>query len=377
LVCALILQNFDLRLDDPNYEMQIVQTLTLKPKDFFIRASLRKGINPVLLQEQLSSSSTGAMTAPQEQNDSNGESAANGAAKDIQILFGSNTGTGQSFAQKLTARLSHQGWKPSVLDMDAAVNHIEHDSPVIIITSSYEGQPPDNAAKFVAWLQSISDKSIFKGVKYAVFGCGHSDWASTYQRIPTLVDTAFADFGGERLTERGVSDASKGDMLGDFESWVDKSLLPTILPNSPSGQQHANTAAFMEPPSVELELSSENRASHLQQNVQWGTVVAVKGLTPIGEPEKRHIEIQLPSNTTYSVGDYLAVLPTNPDLEVQRAIKRFNIPWDAVINIKDAGSTTLPVDKPIPVADLLRGYVELSQPAARKVWQLPSLRFTH
>src|SRR5258707_11978647 len=57
LVCALILQNFNLQLDDPNYEMKVVQTLTIKPKDFNMHASLRSGITATTLQDRLLSTS--------------------------------------------------------------------------------------------------------------------------------------------------------------------------------------------------------------------------------------------------------------------------------------------------------------------------------
>jgi sulfite reductase alpha subunit-like flavoprotein len=36
----------------------------------------------------------------------------------------------------------------------------------------YEGQPPDNAAHFVEWLQKLESNKL-KGVNYAVFGCGN------------------------------------------------------------------------------------------------------------------------------------------------------------------------------------------------------------
>jgi cytochrome P450 / NADPH-cytochrome P450 reductase len=258
--------------------------------------------------------------------------------------------------------------------MDSAVKKIEKDGHLLVITSSYEGQPPDNAVSFVAWLNSITDKTSFQGLKYAVFGCGHSDWRSTFQRVPTMVDTLLAESGGSRLTERGVADAAQGDMYGEFEEWVDKYLLPALSDEADNTSYGASSEIYSVP-ELKLELSTQGRASHLQQNVQWGTVVAASCLTAPGQPEKRHIEIQLPTNITYSVGDYLAILPTNPECEVQRVIKRFRLPWDAIISITDAGSTTLPVGTPLPLSELLKGYVELSQPATRKVNHLFRLKF--
>jgi cytochrome P450/NADPH-cytochrome P450 reductase len=45
------------------------------------------------------------------------------------------------------------------------------EQPVIIITGSYDGRPPDNARKFVTWLEALEGQEL-EGVSYAVFGCG-------------------------------------------------------------------------------------------------------------------------------------------------------------------------------------------------------------
>ncbi len=76
----------------------------------------------------------------------------------------------------------------------------------------------------------------------------------------------------------------------------------------------------------------------------------------------------------YEPGDYLTILPLNPVSNIRRAMKRYQIPWDANIVINARGPTTLPTNVPMSVFDLLKGYVELSQPAPKKVFSLPALR---
>ena len=39
---ASIIQKFDLEMADPNYELEILQSLTIKPKNFRIKAKLRE-----------------------------------------------------------------------------------------------------------------------------------------------------------------------------------------------------------------------------------------------------------------------------------------------------------------------------------------------
>jgi cytochrome P450/NADPH-cytochrome P450 reductase len=58
------------------------------------------------------------------------------------------------------------------------------------------------------------------GVRFAVFGCGNSDWTSTFQAIPTLCDDLFEKNGAHRLLARGAGDASKGDFFQVFQDFT-------------------------------------------------------------------------------------------------------------------------------------------------------------
>ncbi|KAI3394039.1 hypothetical protein diail_3304 [Diaporthe ilicicola] len=367
LAVALVLQNFDMRLDDPNYEMKVVQTLTLKPKDFYMRASLREGITPTVLLQRLSGDrATGGGGGQQKNGVAKGVEAVAAGDHALTILYGSNTGTCQALAQKLAGQCAQRGLVADVQTLDAVMGKVPKDKPAVIITASYEGMPTDDAARFVAWLESLKqegDEKKLDGVKYAVFGCGHSDWASTFQKIPTLIDDILPGLGAERISDRGSSDVSKQDTFGDFDTWTSDTLWPALRPYLTSSEDSSKFSAI---PTIEIELTCEERAAHLQQNVQWANVVDAKVLTAEGEPEKRHIEIELPSNMTYSAGDYLAVLPLNPKEYVRRVMNHFSLPWDGMITIKPGSATSLPTGKPIGIFDLLRGYVEISQPATKQ-----------
>jgi cytochrome P450/NADPH-cytochrome P450 reductase len=68
------------------------------------------------------------------------------------------------------------------------------------------------------------------------------------------------------------------------------------------------------------------RAAALKQtDAALGTVLENRLLTAPGIPAKRHIEFELPEGMIYHAGDYLAVLPTNPDASVRRVLAHFNI----------------------------------------------------
>jgi cytochrome P450 / NADPH-cytochrome P450 reductase len=171
LVLAVLLQNFDIQLHDPSYQLKIKQTLTIKPDNFQIRVKPRHNATAVSVSQlvhggqYVDSKTKGAPPAEAEHVDGTNK-------KPLTIVYGSNTGTCQALAQRAAADAAGHGFVPSVSDMDSAVGSLSKNAPVIIFTSSYEGEPPDNAVKFMGWLNSVQAESL-AGVEYAVFGCGH------------------------------------------------------------------------------------------------------------------------------------------------------------------------------------------------------------
>ena len=99
-----------------------------------------------------------------------------------------------------------------------ATEHLPTDGPVLIITASFEGQPADNARRFVDWLEHGATGAL-AGVAFSVFGCGNRDWVQTYQRIPRLVDRVLGERGATRLVEHGEGDAASPDFFADFDEW--------------------------------------------------------------------------------------------------------------------------------------------------------------
>lgn len=367
LVVAMLLQKFDLFMDDSQYQLHLKQTLTIKPKDFYMRASLRDGISATQLEHSLKS----GMSAPAQENHAkirgDGFNATvpgqQGQGKPLTILYGSNTGTCQAFAQSLAADAPTHGFSVTKVDtLDGATGNLPKDQPVAIVTASYEGAPCDNAARFFTWLESLKkDESV--DVEYAVFGAGHSDWKSTFHKIPTAIDNILDAHQGERICKRGVADAAQGDMFSDFETWADQVFWPSMSKKY-GGEEVASSSAITPTQSLSVEVSNV-RSSRLRADVSEARVIDARTLSK-DQPEKRHIEIQLPSDMTYSSGDYLAILPLNPQESVKRVMRRFNLAWDSMLTINASAGTTLPTGVPISASDLFGAYVELSQPATKR-----------
>jgi cytochrome P450/NADPH-cytochrome P450 reductase len=119
----------------------------------------------------------------------------------------------------LASIASHHGFRVAVVNpIDLAKHEIRPNNPVILFISSYEGQPPDNAKDFVAWIQSFVGNET-NGIAYAVFDAGNSEWHQTFHKIPRLIDRKLTEHGGERLVPLGLTDVAKKNPL-PFEMFL-------------------------------------------------------------------------------------------------------------------------------------------------------------
>jgi cytochrome P450 / NADPH-cytochrome P450 reductase len=224
---AMIFQNFDLTLADPEYKLKHKQTLTIKPDNLYMRARLRHGLTPTALEDRISRTGSPRKAAAGAPQRSLAKNVQGDAGMKLTVLYGSNSSTCESMAQQLTSDAPANGFNViKVCAMDEAVDALPKDDPkhvVVVVTASYEGEPPDNAAKFVSWIkESQNDTSILRGTRYAVFGCGNHNWAQTFHRIPLLVDRCLEELGGKRVAEIGLADAAGDDMFMTFETWEDE-----------------------------------------------------------------------------------------------------------------------------------------------------------
>ncbi|KAJ7771297.1 fatty acid hydroxylase [Mycena maculata] len=354
LVLATVFQKFDLELADASYNLQIKQTLTIKPKGLRIHARPRAG-KTVFYATPSSALKTGEnQTTPVQVR------AESLSGQPLYVLYGSNTGTSEAFAQRIANEAPSYGFHASIGTLDSAMERVPTDGPVIIITASFEGQPADNAARFIDWLRNVEGSQL-TGVRYAVFGCGNSDWTATYQAIPKLCDGLFEKNGATRIVPFSAGDASTGEFFQVFDNFEAK--LWEALTKEYSTSKPELSAAMFEVRSVD---SGKERAATLrQEDALLGRVVENRVLTRHG-PVKRHIEFELPEGTTAQAGAYVAILPQNPARDVHRVLARFGLSNEEEVVISSPGPSCFPINKPVKLWEILTGYIELTQPATTR-----------
>ncbi|HEY4603489.1 MAG TPA: flavodoxin domain-containing protein, partial [Blastococcus sp.] len=285
----------------------------------------------------------------------------------LSVLFGSNLGTAESIATRLAQEGTDRGFDVTLGALDEHVDDLPADGAVLIVCSSYNGTPPDNAAQFCRWISNAAPGAA-GGVTYTVFGCGNTEWAATYQAVPTLLDAQLEAHGGHRVRPRG-----EGNAAGDFDAqyrawhaglWHDLAAalgLPSDVGAAPAAGPRLSVTLTNRQLTNPVIMSYRARPAQVRANRELLTAAADSNRST------RHIEIGLPSDVSYRPGDHLGVLPRNSIDLIRRVIARFGLDAGQWITIIPNGGTHthLPIDEPAPLLGVLGSCVELQDVATR------------
>ncbi|ORX68270.1 cytochrome P450 [Linderina pennispora] len=234
------------------------------------------------------------------------------------IVYGSNMGTSEDYSRQMAEQLKRMGYVDLAVmplnkwELSAARSVDGKRTLVIVITSTYNGIPPDNAAGFAKKLDAETDPGLLKDVDFVLFGCGNSLW-HTFLRFPRHVFDRLNELGARPLTDFYYGD-SNDDLDEDYLQWslqvgaliasrygsgIDTYLSAVTGKALPFVFKSAGTTRA-EP----LRLAAENAAIKINQELQD---VKRSGRST------RHIEITLDDSTgvSYKTGDHLNIYPVN------------------------------------------------------------------
>src|SRR5574337_671827 len=368
LVLAMLLQRFDF-VDFGNYRLETKQALTSKPDKFIIRVRPRAGRAGVgfFAAPQSAAAPASQIAAPTPSGPAPGAH-----ATPLLVLFGSNLGTAEGLAHRIADEARSRGFAATVGALDDHADALPKTGGVVIVAASYNGQPPDNAAKFCAKLRDPAlPADAFAGVEYSVFGCGNRDWSATYQAIPTLIDAELEKHGAKRAYQRGEGDA-RGDFDRDYRAWYDD-LFPSLAKalDLPEAAAEAKPAAG---PRIAVGFVNRLATSPIMRSysavamtVRANRELQRRDCERPSERSTRHVEIALPAGVSYAAGDHLGVVPRNGLDTIRRVFTRFRLDPSLYVTIapRAGADTVLPVNEPVPLLDILANRVELQDVATR------------
>jgi len=360
LVMGMILQRFEL-IDHKNYELELKESLSIKPDGLKMKVRMRKDVQrSALVPGGVAEAETASVGLSSSANrPSHGTPAL--------VLYGSNLGTTEDYARDLARAADQAGFDVTLGELDDYTGKLPTSGAVIIACASYNGTPPDNAKKFVEWLETAPEGAA-QGVHFAVFGCGHSDWASTFQATPRAIDDRLEALGGTRIVARAEGDA-RDDIDEQFEDWA--APLWANIATSLNLDVDLSDAVASEPLyQVEVLAGADANPAAAQAGAQPVKIVTNRELQSVDASNRstRHVEVTLAPGMTYQPGDHLSVVPRNADELVGRVLRRFGFGADTQIRLQSSAQehSQLPIGTPVNLRKLLGDTLELQTPASRK-----------
>eukprot|EP00741_Cyanophora_paradoxa_P022037 tig00021433_g21273.t1 len=284
------------------------------------------------------------------------------------VVFATATGNAENLARQAVDAVAERNLSASMscLGDYASFKALGRSRvPVVFFISTYaDGEPPDMAKQFFAWL--ASDDRDLERLKYCVVGLG-SNFYERYQRVGTLLDERLAALGATRLLPRAEVEDSTMDE--DFQLWLSQ-LWPALDAHaaglSEAGFGAAHTFSPIPPSPAagqETPIPEEDFESELPRVPQWGCVLRPQppeaeggpsgDLSPLRSLLGLHVEssalrmlpctvneelfssserscrlISFPlasAGLQYETGDHLAVMPRAPLELVHRICARLRI----------------------------------------------------
>jgi cytochrome P450/NADPH-cytochrome P450 reductase len=289
------------------------------------------------------------------------------AGTTLAVLHGSNLGTCRALAKQLAEEAADIGCVTTVGPLDDAAGGLPDVDAVLIVASSYNGQPTDDARGFVDWLFS-DDAAVGDTPRFAVLGVGDHNWADTYQAVPIRIDERLAELGGKALVPRAAADTS-GDLTGTLEEF--ETALWSAL-SEQFGDPDAAPLTDNNEPLYDLKLITGPVTAAIDARfaVEPMTVVLndelVSADNSLGQA-KRYVRVTLPDDVDYSTGDHLTVLADNPPDVVDAVLELLGIDPQLrlSINPRRTSRRLIALDREVSVRELLTHFVELRKPATQ------------
>ncbi|AUD03325.1 nitric oxide synthase oxygenase [Spirosoma pollinicola] len=286
----------------------------------------------------------------------------------VLILYGSETGTAESYARKTARRLSR--YQPRVMALDEYdVSCLGQEDLLLVVTSTFrDGDLPGNAQKFQARILA-QPPGKFRELNFSVMALGSTIYPHFCAGGATL-DRELARVGGNRVITMHKGDEIRGQ-ADTFRQWLD--LVARLLGEDPTSADLSTTASSQLAVSFLASHQVPATDSKIRQQLLPGVVVPIvenRELLKeviIGSRSTRFISLNISgTDQTYETGDHVAIYPHNPPDLVQRMASRLRINPDAWFTTSLVNSSGHAIDgehaypEPVRVGQVLTEDLDLT-----------------
>ena len=306
---------------------------------------------------------------------------------DCVILWGSQSGTAEGFANRLAKECRLRFSLPTITaDLSdyepETIALVPESKLVIFILSTYgEGDPSDNTAGFWDWVTHVKGVSL-ENIRYAAFGLGNSNY-KYYNQVVTVVTEKLEALGASPLLRTARADDALRSTEEDFVTWKTDlfGMFKENLQLEEKPAVYQPTYEVVEDTSLELIDLHMGEPVHPRDNPRAAASSSPIKSLPIKETRELytsggrncvHMELEINEHAelVYKTGDHLAVWPTNTDDEVDRLLNSLNLQGrkDVPVLLRSLeADTKVKVPSPTTISALFRHYLEIGAPVSREI----------
>ncbi|KXS11268.1 hybrid cluster protein [Gonapodya prolifera JEL478] len=290
------------------------------------------------------------------------------------ILYGSQTGTCESFAKTLASFSKSRGIAVSVQSMASFVERVTssggdvvsalgRESNVVLMTSTfYNGEFPDNALplwKVFEQANTATASRVLANTKFAIFGLGNRSNKSNFNLAARRFENRIKELGAKEFVPAGYGDElSSSSHEAAFRPFV-KSIWAALGHSSRSST--LPSAYRIQAAAPGSKASSATPVGYTQASVKANNVLSGKGF----EREIRLISIDAKGG--YPVAGHVLISTPNTSNTVSRALSAIQLPQGLTA---DTLVTITSIDNPAEsftctVRQVLESHLELQGLATR------------
>ena len=139
----------------------------------------------------------------------------------VKILWASQTGNCEDISLRLSKDCTTRNipnTRHCLQELGSTLSLNENDLLIFIVSSTGDGELPDNGIKFYKWIRSQTG-SVLSGIRFTILGLGDSNY-STYQGGPKTIESHLRKLGATEFFLRGEADEQMG-LENAIEPWID------------------------------------------------------------------------------------------------------------------------------------------------------------
>lgn len=238
----------------------------------------------------------------------------------LTILFGSQTGTAEGLAKRISKEAGKRGFAPTIQEMAKyPLPQLASERHLLVVTSTYgDGEPPDNAKSF--W-EFLSGEAAPKpaALQFSVCALGDTNYPK-FCAFGKAVDERLEKLGARRLSARVDCDL---DYEEPFAKWLDAALNALGSAGVAEGQNSQSPMAHDSSERLSTMSAGAPAAEYSRKNPFPAPLVQNRKLNRTGsEKDTRHFAFSLEgSGLSYEAGDALGIQPQNDSGLVDELIR--------------------------------------------------------